>query len=204
MKKYDDSLHLNYAVISDYISENSKVLDLGCGSGELLKMLFDKKACSGLGVDISQNNVIEAIQKGLSVIQGDIDRGLGEFSEKEFDFVILNQTLQSSEKPDFVIDEMLRVGKKAVVSFPNFGYWRIRFYLLFNGRMPKSKMLPFSWFDTPNIHLLTIEDFFDFCAERNIKITKSVYIKRGEISKNPLNRILTNFWCEEAIFFIER
>ena len=204
MKKHNDSLHLNYSIISDYINSHSKVLDLGCGSGELLKMLQDKKSCFGLGVDISQNNVIEAIQKGLSIIQGDIDKGLDEFSEKEFDFVILNQTLQSSEKPDFVIDEMLRVGKKAVVSFPNFGYWRIRFYLLFKGRMPKSKMLPFSWFDTPNIHLLTIDDFFDFCAERNIKITKTVYIKRGKISKNPLNRILTNFLCEEAIFFIER
>ena len=204
MTKYIDSLHLNYSIISDCINENSMVLDLGCGNGELLKMLQDKKSCSGLGVDISQNNVIAAIQKGLSIIQGDIDKGLGEFSEKEFDFVILNQTLQSTEKPDFVIDEMLRVGKKAVVSFPNFGYWRIRFYLLFKGRMPKSKMLPFSWFDTPNIHLLTIEDFFDFCAERNIKITKTVYIKRGKISKNPFNRILTNFMCEEAIFFIER
>lgn len=180
------------------------VLDLGCGKGELLKMLIDKKNCTGLGVDISQNNVIESIQKGLSVIQGDIDNGLAEFCEKGYDYVILNQTLQSTEKPDFVIDEMLRVGKKVVVSFPNFGYWRVRLYLLFKGRMPKSKMLPFSWYDTPNIHLLTIEDFFDFCTQRNIKIIKTVYIKRGKISKNPLNRLLTNFLCEEAIFFIER
>ena len=198
------SLHLNYEVITDNIEQGSKILDLGCGSGDLLRMLVDKKNCSGSGIDINQNNVIESIQKGLSVIQGDIDEGLKEFSDKEYDYVILNQTLQSTEKPDYVIEEMLRVGKKVVVSFPNFGYWRVRFYLFFKGRMPKSKMLPFCWYDTPNIHLLTVEDFFDFCKERNIDVIKSVYIKRGKISKNPLTRILTNFSCEEAIFVIRR
>ena len=199
-----ESLHLNYAVIAGMIEEHSKVLDLGCGNGELLKMLTTKMHCSGIGIDINQNNVIESIQKGLSVIQGDIDEGLKEFTDKEFDYVILNQTLQSTEKPDFVIEEMLRAGKKNVVSFPNFGYWRVRFYLFFKGRMPKSKMLPFNWYDTPNIHLLTIEDFFDFCKERDIRISKSIYIKRGKISKNPFNRILTNLLCEEAIFVIEK
>ena len=198
------SLHLNYEVITDNIEKGSKILDLGCGSGDLLRMLVDKKNCSGSGIDINQNNVIESIQKGLSVIQGDIDEGLKEFSDREYDYVILNQTLQSTEKPDYVIEEMLRVGKKVVVSFPNFGYWRVRFYLFFKGRMPKSKMLPFCWYDTPNIHLLTVEDFFDFCKERNIDVIKSVYIKRGKISKNPLTKILTNFLCEEAIFVIRR
>lgn len=204
MDNLQESLHLNYSVITENIEPKSKVLDLGCGSGDLLKMLIEQKQCTGSGIDINQNNVIESIQKGLSIIQGDIDEGLKEFSDKEYDYVILNQTLQSTEKPDYVIEEMLRVGKKVVVSFPNFGYWRVRFYLFFKGRMPKSKMLPFSWYDTPNIHLLTIEDFFDFCKERNIKVTKSVYIKRGKISKNPLTRILTNFLCEEAVFVIER
>lgn len=204
MDNIQDSLHLNYSVITENIEQGAKVLDLGCGSGELLKMLVDKKHCTGCGIDINQNNVIESIQKGLSVVQGDIDEGLKEFLDDEYDYVILNQTLQSTEKPDYVIEEMLRVGKKVVVSFPNFGYWRVRFYLFFKGRMPKSKMLPFCWYDTPNIHLLTIEDFFDFCKERNIKIKKSVYIKRGQISKNPFNRILTNFLCEEALFIIER
>lgn len=204
MNNHKDSLHLNYSVIADNIEPWSKVLDLGCGSGELLKKLIDEKHCTGSGVDINQNNVIESIQKGLSVVQGDIDEGLVEYSENDYDYVILNQTLQSTEKPDFVIKEMLRVGRKVVVSFPNFGYWRVRFYLFFKGRMPKSKMLPFSWYDTPNIHLLTIEDFFDFCRERDIKIIKSVYIKRGKISKNPLNRLLTNFLCEEAVFVINK
>ncbi len=199
-----DSLHLNYSVIANIIEDGSKILDLGCGNGTLLKILTAQKHCSAIGIDINQNNIVECLQKGLSVIQGDIDEGLKEFSDKEFDYVILNQTLQSTEKPDFVIEEMLRTGKKSVVSFPNFGYWRVRFYLFFKGKMPKSKMLPFNWYDTPNIHLLTIEDFFDFCKERNIKITKSVYIKRGKISKNPFNRILTNLLCEEALFVIKK
>lgn len=204
MINHNESVHLNYEVITEHIETSSHVLDLGCGSGDLLKMLIDKKQCTGSGIDINQNNVITSIQKGLSVIQGDIDEGLKEFGENDYDYVILNQTLQSTEKPDYVIEEMLRVGKKVVVSFPNFGYWRVRFYLMFKGRMPKSKMLPFCWYDTPNIHLLTINDFFDFCKERSIKIKKTVYIKRGKVSKNPLTRFLTNFLCEEAIFVIDR
>lgn len=199
-----DSLHVNYSVITEFIEKGSRVLDLGCGEGGLLKMLIDKKHCSGSGIEIDQNNVISSIQKGLSVVQGDIDEGLKEFMDNEYDYVILNQTLQSTEKPDYVIEEMLRVGKKCVVSFPNFGYWRVRFYLFFKGRMPKSRMLPFCWYDTPNIHLLTVEDFFDFCKQRNINIKKQVYIKRGKISKNPFTRFLTNLLCEEALFVIEK
>ena len=199
-----DSLHVNYSVITEFIEKGSRVLDLGCGEGGLLKMLIDKKHCSGSGIEIDQNNVISSIQKGLSVVQGDIDEGLKEFMDNEYDYVILNQTLQSTEKPDYVIEEMLRVGKKCVVSFPNFGYWRVRFYLFFKGRMPKSRMLPFCWYDTPNIHLLTVEEFFDFCKQRNINIKKQVYIKRGKISKNPFTGFLTNLLCEEAVFVIER
>lgn len=199
-----DKIHINYSVITENVESGSKVLDLGCGEGNLLKMLVEKKNCQGTGVDINQNNVIEAIQKGLSVVQGDIDKGLSEFVENEYDYVILNQTLQSTEKPDFVVEEMLRVGKKVVVSFPNFGYWRVRCYLFFKGKMPKSKMLPYAWYDTPNIHLLTVNDFFEFCKDRNIKITKQVYIKRGKISKNPFTKFLTNLLCEEALFIIQR
>lgn len=204
MADSQETVHLNYSVITENIEPNSKVIDLGCGEGDLLKMLVDKKQCTGLGIEINQQNVINSIQKGLSIVQGDIDEGLKEFLENEYDYVILNQTLQSTEKPDYVIEEMLRVGKKVVVSFPNFGYWRVRFYLFFKGKMPKSKMLPYQWFDTPNIHLLTIADFFEFCKERNIKIEKSVYVKRGKISKNPLTKFATNFLCEEAVFVIHR
>lgn len=127
MSSAKDSLHLNYSVITECIEPKSRVLDLGCGEGDLLKMLTVQKQGTGSGIEINQNNVIASIQKGLSIVQGDIDEGLKEFCDNEYDYVILNQTLQSTEKPDYVIEEMLRVGKKVVVSFPNFGYWRVSF-----------------------------------------------------------------------------
>lgn len=201
---YIDSkgLHLNYSLITELIEEGSSVLDLGCGDGTLLRNLIDKKNVKGKGIEINQDNVIQSIQKGLSIIQGDIDEGLKDFSDKEWDYVVLNQTLQSTEKPDYVIDEMLRVGKKVVVSFPNFGYWRVRLYLLLNGKMPKSKMLPFEWFDTPNIHLLTINDFFEFCKKRNIKIVQSIYTTRAEKLKCRVKKFFANIFAEEVIFVI--
>ena len=195
-------LHLNYEIITNMIEEGARVLDLGCGSGTLLKMLIEKKKCSGIGIEINQSNAIDCIEKGLSVIQGDIDEGLKEFYDGEFDYVILNQTLQSTEKPDYVVEEMLRVGKKVVVSFPNFAYWKVRFYLLFKGKMPKSKMLPFEWYNTPNIHLLTVKDFFEFCEKRNIKILNEIYMNKGRVIKNFLAKFRTNLFTEEAIFVL--
>lgn len=195
-------LHLNYEIITNIIEKGSKVLDLGCGKGALLKMLIDKKNCSGVGVEINQQNAIESIEKGLSVIQGDIDEGLKEFADKEYDYVILNQTLQSTEKPDYVVEEMLRVGKKVVVSFPNFAYWKVRFYLFFNGRMPKSNVLPFDWYNTPNIHLLTVKDFFCFCKKRHINILQQVFMNRAKFINNFMTKIHPNFFTEEAIFVI--
>lgn len=197
-------LRLGYSIITDMIEKGAKIIDLGCGNGNLLAKLVKEKAVSGLGIEINQDKVISSIEKGLSVIQGDIDEGLKEFQDKEYDWVVLNQTLQSTEKPNYVVDEMLRVGKKAVVSFPNFGYWKVRFYLLFTGHMPKSKMLPFEWYDTPNIHLLTISDFYEFCKKRNIKIQKSIYITNANVRKNIFIRKFSNFFAEEAIFVISK
>lgn len=197
-------LRLNYNIISEIIGANSKVLDLGCGDGTLLKQLIEEKSVRGIGVEIDQQSAISAIEKGLSIIQGNIDDGLKEFTDKEYDWVILNQTVQSTDKPDFVIEEMLRVGKKVVVSFPNFAYWKVRLYLLFKGKMPKSKILPFEWFNTPNIHLLTINDFYEFCANRGIKILKSVYMTRAKVRHGMLIRAISNFFTEEVIFVISR
>ena len=197
-------LYLNYSLIEEMISEKSKVLDLGCGDGTLLKKLIDEKDVHGIGIEIDQNSAISAIEKGLSIIQGNIDEGLKEFSNKEYDWVILNQTVQSTDKPDYVIEEMLRVGKKVVVSFPNFAYWKVRFYLFFKGRMPKSKVLPFEWFDTPNIHLLTINDFYEFCHRRNINILQSVYMTRAKVRRGMLIRAISNFFTEEVMFVISR
>ena len=197
-------LHVNYEIICDQIESDSKVLDLGCGSGELLKLLKEKKNVQGRGVEINEDNVIKCIEKGLSVFQGDIDEGLKDYQDKSFDYVILNQTLQCVHKPDFAIHEMLRAGKKIVISFPNFGYWRVRFYLLFNGEMPKSAILPFEWYNTPNIHLLTIKDFKEFCKLRKIKILKEIYMNKAKIKNDLIHNIMPNFYAEEAIFIVQR
>lgn len=204
-KHYTESkgLHLNYSIISGMIDSNLSVLDLGCGDGTLLKMLKDKKI-NARGIDIKQDNIIKCLEKGLSVVQGDIDEGLHEYPDKSYNYVILNQTLQSTEKPHFVINEMLRVGEKVVVSFPNFGYWKVRFYLMFKGKMPKSKMLPFQWYDTPNIHLLTIEDFYDFAKENNFKIEKKISMTKAKVRDSLFHRLFDNFLTEEVIFVISR
>lgn len=200
----NDLLHLNYSIITDIIEPEVKVLDLGCGDGMLLKMLIDKKNVTAKGIEILSDYVIASIEKGVCTIQGDIDEGLKQFSDKEYDYVILNSTLQTTEKPDYVIKEMLRVGKKVIVSFPNFGYWKVRLYLLLFGKMPKSKKLPFEWYDTPNIHLLTISDFFDFLKKNDIKILKALYSTRSKLRKNILIKAVTNLFAEEAIFVLSK
>ena len=199
-----NGLHINYSLISQMVEDNSKVLDLGCGDGYLLKLLKDIKNVKGFGIEISQKEVISCIEKGLSVIQGDIDEGLRQFSDKSYDYVILNQTLQSAKNPDYVIEEMLRVGKKCIISFPNFAYWRVRFNFFFSGNMPKSKVLPFEWYNTPNIHLLTIKDFFEFTYKRNIKILQKIYTTKANIKKDFRYNFFSNLFAEEAVFVISK
>lgn len=197
-------IQLNYEIVTDIIPEGVRVLDLGCGDGTLFSKLIKEKKIKGVGVEINQDEVIKALDKGVSVIQGDIDEGLKQFPDESFDYAILNQTLQSTEKPDLVVDEMLRVAKKAVVSFPNFAYWKVRFYLFFKGKMPKSKALPYEWYNTPNIHLMTVNDFFEFCKNRNIKILKSVYMTKNKARSGILIRTITNFFTEEAVFVVSK
>ena len=193
----------NYEIVSQMVAENSSVLDLGCGDGELLKELVESKNVNGLGIEINQDYVVKSLEKGLQIIQDNIDEGLKDFENGQWDYVILNQTLQSTIKPDFVIEEMLRIGKKVIVSFPNFAYWKVRFYLFFKGKMPKSEFLPFEWYNTPNIHLLTVNDFFEFCQKRDIKIEKAIYCTKGKI-KNSIFRATANLLSEEAIFLISK
>ena len=197
-------MNLNYKIVCNLIEKNSKVLDLGCGGGDLLDILKKEKNVSGLGVEINQDKVLEALEKGLSIVQGDLDKGLNEFQDNTYDYAILNQTLQSTKNPEAIIYEMLRVAKKGVVSFPNFAYWKVRFYLFFKGKMPKSKQLPYEWYDTPNIHLLTIGDFFEFCKKRNIKIEKSVYLTKNKSRSGFLIRHIANFFSQEVVFVISK
>ncbi len=196
-------LHLNYSIITNMIEPNLSVLDLGCGDGTLLKMLKNK-GINARGIDINQDNIVKCLEKGLPVIQGDIDEGLQEYPDKSYDYVVLNQTLQSTEKPDFVIKEMLRVGNKVVVSFPNFGYWKVRFYLMFKGKMPKSRILPFQWYDTPNIHLLTIDDFYDFAKSQDFKIEQKICMTKAKVRKSILQKLFDNLFTEEVIFVISK
>lgn len=204
-KHYTESkgLHLNYSIILNMIEQNATVLDLGCGDGTLLKLLKDK-GVNARGIDINQDNVVKCLEKGLSVFQGDIDEGLQEYPDKSYDYVVLNQTLQSTEKPDYVMQEMLRVGKKIVVSFPNFAYWRIRFYLLFHGRMPKSNILPFEWYDTPNIHLLTIKDFYSFVKKYGLKVEQKLSMTRAKVRNSLFHKMFDNLFTEEVIFLCSK
>lgn len=197
-------LYLNYSLIEEMIAENSKVLDLGCGDGHLLKLLKEKKLIKGNGIEINQTEVIKCLEKGLSVIQGDIDDGLKQFVDKSYDYVVLNQTLQSTHNPNFVLEEMLRVGKKCIVSFPNFAYWRIRLYFFFTGNMPKSRVLPYEWYDTPNIHLLTIKDFYEYAKKENIKIEQAIYTTKATKREALQYSLFSNFFAEEAIFLISK
>lgn len=197
-------------LLSDYdkviaiVEPGSRVLDLGCGDGRLLKRLIDERQVVGMGVEIDQDAILTCIHKGLSVFQGNIDSGLADHGDASYDYVILNMTLQVIRNPDFVLDEMLRVGKKVIVSFPNFSHWHVRWAFLTQGRMPKTKKLPFDWYNTPNIHLLSINDFKIFCHDKNITILEQVYLNSSKSSGKEIIRFLPNIFADEGLFVITR
>ncbi|MCD6122966.1 MAG: methionine biosynthesis protein MetW [Spirochaetales bacterium] len=192
--------HLNYKIITEIIEEGSSVLDLGCGDGELLYRLKKQKGISGRGVEIEERMIMECISKGISVFQGNLDEGLKDYGTNSYDYVILNQTLQVTHKPVLVLKEMLRVGRKAIISFPNFGQLKLRFQLLFKGRMPVTKDLPYQWYNTPNIHLCTRKDFLVLCRENNIRIIEEIDIREGY----RINSIFANSRSSEVIFILEK
>lgn len=193
----------NYQEIVNLIEANSSVLDLGCGSGLLLKQLIDEKNVRGRGIDIDENKLVESIKNGISVSRGDIDKGLGEYKDKSYDYVVLSRTLQVLHRPNFVIEEILRVGKKAIVSFPNFAYWRVREQLFFEGIIPKTELLPYEWYDTPNIRSLTIQDFREFCKKNKIKILKEILLTKSK-RIDKIGDQFANFFAEEGLYVITR
>ena len=171
-------LRRDLRLIADMIEPRARVLDIGCGDGALLAYLAHDKSVDGRGIELSQSGVNACVRHGLSVIQGDADRDLAAFPAGAFDVVVLSQTLQATRQPRQVVEELLRIGKRAIVSFPNFGFWRIRLSLMFRGRMPVSALLHNPWYDTPNIHLCTIRDFVALCDEINVRIERSVTLDR--------------------------
>ena len=193
-----------FKIISDLIEKNTRVLDVGCGDGTLMEYLKYNKEIDIRGIEISKDNVQKCLSKGLTVIEGDAEKDLLQFPNGSFDFVILSQTLQAFLKPEVVIKELLRVGKKAIVTIPNFGFWKVRLHLLIKGTMPITKNLPDEWYNTPNLHMCTIKDFYNFCENRKIKLGKSSALRNEKISSiNKLNLNIKNLSAELGIFLIE-
>ncbi|OGC19920.1 methionine biosynthesis protein MetW [candidate division WOR-1 bacterium RIFOXYC2_FULL_37_10] len=198
---YKETIKPDHKIIADFISDNSKVLDLGCNDGALLDSLIKNKNVKGFGVDNSPENINICLKKGLSVLQLDLNKGLASFDDDFFDFVVLNMTLQAVYNPAPLISDMIRVGKKAVVGFPNFGHWKLLLDLLFTQRMPKTKTLPYEWYDTPNIRLMTIKDFKVLCEDKEIKILKEIYL--DESGANIYGSFI-NWRAVEGIFLISK
>ena len=193
-----------FKIIFDLIKKNTRVLDVGCGDGILMEYLKYNKEIDIRGIEISKDNVQKCLSKGLTVIEGDAEKDLLQFPDSSFDFVILSQTLQAFLNPEIVIKELLRVGKKAIVTIPNFGFWKVRLHLLIKGTMPITKNLPDEWYNTPNLHMCTIKDFFNFCENRKIKLDKSLALHNEKISSiNRLNLNTKNLSAELGIFLIE-
>lgn len=190
-------------IIQRWIAPGSRVLDLGCGEGKLLHYLKQEKQVFDTGLEINPANIEKCIRKGVHVIEQDIDKGLQNFESASFDTVLLTQTLQAVQYPDLLIEEMLRVGRNGIVTFPNFGHWRSRFYLACKGRMPVSEFMPYEWYNTPNIHFCTVRDFDNFCRDRNIKVLERTVVDNSHRDSWTIN-MLPNLLGEIAIYHITR
>ena len=193
-------LRPDLALIAAQVPASARVLDVGCGDGELLQLLAERRGVDGRGVELQRDKVNQGVARGLSVIQGDADTDLVYYPDKSFDYAILSQTLQTTRRPDLVIDELLRIGRRAFVSFPNFAQWRIRFAHMFGGRMPVTKQLPARWYDSPNIHHVTIDDFRAYLDSRNLKIEGQWFLSGNQ----PRSKGMANFFAEHAVFLLKR
>ena len=192
-----------FKVIADLLSDNTRVLDVGCGDGSLMNLLKKEKNVEVRGLELSRENVQECIHKGLPVIQGNAETELHQFPNKSFDYVVLSQTLQAFYEPEKVLRNLLRIGKSVVISIPNFGFWKVRIKLLFFGEMPVTKTLPNTWYNTPNLHMCTIKDLFNFCDEKKINIKKVVGVNENQTSIiKKSNLEIKNLFSKVGIFLI--
>ena len=192
-----------FKVIADLLPNNTRVLDVGCGDGALMDFLVKEKNIEVRGLELNQNNVQECIYKGLPVIQGNAETELYQFPKQSFDYGVLSQTLQAFYQPDKVLRELLRIGKSVIVSIPNFGYWKVRTSLLFFVKMPITKTLPNTWFNTPNLHMCTIKDLFNYCEDKNIEIKKVIGVNENKISLiKKSNLEMKNLFSKLGVFLI--
>ncbi len=194
------ALRSDLAIIARNVREGSRILDVGCGDGQLMAALRDHKNVDARGLEIDPANVASAVARGLSVVQGDADTDLADYPDGSFDYAILSQTLQTTHRPDLVLDHLLRIGREAFVSFPNFAQWRIRFAHMFGGQMPVTKQLPHRWYDTPNIHHVTIDDFRAFLKDRNVVVEGQWFLSGDK----PRKEGMANLLAEHAVFLLRR
>jgi len=199
MNTQDNPANLDHKVIMDIVQTGSSILDLGCGSGDLTFMLVKEKKVKAQCIDIDEQAVYQCVAKGLSVIHGDIDSGLIDYADQSFDYIILNQSLQQVRNLENVLNNALRAGRKVIVGFPNFVYYKARFQLFFKGKTPVTPALPYQWYNTPNLHFLSISDFIGYCRERNINIEKRVFI-----SGNRKIKVFPNLLAQVGIFLISK
>ena len=193
-------LRPDLAVIAGHIAPGSRVLDVGCGDGELMAVLRDEKQVDARGMEIDPEEVERCVARGLSAVQGDADRDLADYPDDAFDYTILSQTLQTAERPDLMLDQLLRIGRKAFVSFPNFAHWRMRASLLWNGRMPVTRHLPVSWYETQNIHHVTVTDFRELLRAKGVRIEKAWFFS-GDRELGPTG---ANWRAEYAVYLLRR
>ena len=194
-----------FKIIANSIQRDKSILDVGCGDGELMKFIYENISKKIRGLELSKDNVQKCIQKGLTVIEGNAEMDLQQFPSNSFDYVILSQTLQAFLNPEKVISDLLRIGKTSIVTIPNFGFWKVRFNLLFKGTMPVTKTLPNQWYNTPNLHMCSIKDFVNFCNERKINLFKSLALTNNKVSSiNKFNLNFKNLTSELGIFLIKK
>ncbi|MFA9386558.1 MAG: methionine biosynthesis protein MetW [Methyloceanibacter sp.] len=199
-----DSPRVDLLLIAEMVAPGSRVLDVGCGDGTLLRILADKQAVDGRGIELSQAGVNSCVTQGLAVIQGDADTDLAYYPDLAFDYAILSQTIQATHNPRLVLEQLLRIGKRAVVSFPNFGHWRVRTQLMFGGHMPRTDNLPESWHDTQNIHFCTIKDFLTLCDDIGAKVERAVALNAYGTKLVSMPLFAQNLFGEQAVFLLSR